>query len=260
MKSFLRLALLLGLLLNLGVAAAEDARHRTIEKSLAGVAATFPVGVQNALLEIDGAPRRLLALRGYLRARASLVSRWSWSEAQIEAFERSPEYAQMLAEIARINARFQQSNPGFNLYANTQVRSLGVQLERWNKNRTVGKVADDLYAAARQSEEVESVEGLSRLLSDWRPTAAIPLASPGLSLHGQSKALDFQVRAGDKLIAGPDTATVARVWEGQGWASKLAVAIHAGSKRFKGPLTTPNEPWHFEYTSESSDTAARSAH
>jgi hypothetical protein len=97
------------------------------------------------------------------------------------------------------------------------------------------------------------------LLIDWPASAALPLAAPGLSLHGQSKALDFQVRAGDRLIAGPDTATVARVWEGQGWASKLAAAINASSKRFKGPLATPNEPWHFEYTSESADIAASAA-
>lgn len=256
MKSFLPLALLVALLPNFGDAAAGDARSQAIEVSLAGAAATFSVDVQNALLEIDGTPRRLLALRGYLRARDTLAARWSWSEAQIEAFERSSEYARMLAEIAKIDARFRQSNPGFSLYANTQVRSLGVQLERWNKNRTVGKVADDLYASVRQSADAESVEGLSRLLNDWRASAAIPLAVPGLSLHGQSRALDFQVRAGDRVIAGPDTASVARVWERQGWASRLAAAINASSKHFNGPLTTPNEPWHFQYTSESTDAAA----
>lgn len=256
MKSLPRLALLLALLPSFGSAAPADAKSAAIDKHLAGVAATFSTDVQNALLEIDGTPRRLLALRAYLRAHDTLAARWSWSEAQIEAFARSPEYARMLAEIAKIDARFRQSNPGFNLHANTQVRSLGVQLERWNKNRTVGVIADDLYAAVHQAVEAESVEGLSGLLSDWQPTAAIPLAAPGVSLHGQSKAVDFQVRAGDRLIAGPDTATVARVWEGQGWAGKLAAAIDAASNRFKGPLKMPNEPWHFEYSAESQDVAA----
>lgn len=246
-----------------GPLAASDAQDKTIERSLDSVAATFSSDVQSALREIDGTPRRLLAMRGYLRARDTLEARWSWSEAEIAVYERSPQYTQMLAEIAKISAHFQQANPGYSLYANTQVRSLGVQLERWNKNRTVGKAADQLYAAARMSTETGTAEGLSRFLVEWRPPTPIPLATPGMSLHGQSKALDFQVRAADKpdgrVIAGPDTSSVHSVWEGQGWARKLANAVDDGSDRFKGPLRTPNEPWHFEYTSESAEAAPAEA-
>jgi hypothetical protein len=35
------------------------------------------------------------------------------------------------------------------------------------------------------------------------------------------------------------------VWEGQGWARRLAAAMR--DTRFVGPLQSPNEPWHYEY-------------
>jgi hypothetical protein len=262
-SSSLLLAILLTALCGSALAA-SDAKDKAIERSLDAVAATFSNDVQSALREIDGTPRRLLAMRGYLRARDTLAARWSWSGAQIEAYGRSPQYAQMLAEIAKINERFQQANPGYSLYANTQVRSLGVQLERWNKNRTVGKVADRLYVELRSSTESGTAEALSRFLVEWRPPTPIPLAAPGMSLHGQSKALDFQVRAGDKpegrIVAGPDTSSVKSVWEDQGWARKLAAAVSGASDRFKGPLRSPNEPWHFEYASELPDARPAEAH
>lgn len=238
--------LIVALLIVCGCTHAAEAAD-AVDTSLSALAGTFSEDVQDALRDIDGTPRRLLAMRGYLRARDTLHARWSWSESQIEAFEKSPRYMQMLADIAKVDARFRQANPGYSLLVNTQVRSLGVQLERWNKNRTVGKVADDLEAAVRQSAAGASSDALGQFLADWTPTTPIPLAAPGLSLHGQSKALDFQVRAGARLIAGPDTSTVAGVWERQGWARKLAAAVNGSADRFKGPLKAPHEPWHFEY-------------
>jgi hypothetical protein len=35
------------------------------------------------------------------------------------------------------------------------------------------------------------------------------------------------------------------VWEGQGWARRLAAVMR--DTRFVGPLQSPNEPWHYEY-------------
>lgn len=256
----------------LALAAAEPPPPGTTQDgnldALARVAATLTPDARKALEQIDGTPRRLLAIRGYLRAKDSLASRWSWSEAQIEAYAQSPQYAQMLAEIKKITARFEQLNRGYTLYANSQVRSLGVQLERWNKNRTVGKLADELFAATHRriaqhmvqpsgTSDVSTEQELARFLADWRPSSAIPLAAPGLSLHGQSRALDFQVYAGNRLVAGPDTSTVASVWKAQGWARKLAAAINESSDRFVGPLAVPNEPWHFEYIPAPVDQRAR---
>jgi hypothetical protein len=237
----------------------------SVESSLTHVTATLIPDARQALAQIDGTPRRLLALRGYLRAGDSLASRWSWTEAQIEAYEQSAQHAQMLAEIKKVSARFEQLNPGYTLYANSQVRSLGVQLERWNKNRTVGRLADELFAATRShlaqvSDVSDAMAGkeLPQFLLNWRPSVAIPLAAPGLSLHGRLRALDFQVYAGGHVVAGPDTSTVASVWKAQGWAQKLAAAIADSSDRFSGPLAVPNEPWHFEYVPQPVEQPARS--
>ena len=79
------------------------------------------------------------------------------------------------------------------------------------------------------------------------PLYAPTLAAPGLSRHGRMQAVDFQVKQGDRTVAGPSYAQVAPVWEGQGWSQRLARAVHATSDRFTGPLATPNEPWHYEY-------------
>ena len=77
------------------------------------------------------------------------------------------------------------------------------------------------------------------------PSTAIPLAAPGLSLHGQARAIDFQVMQHDRIVAGPEVATVTTVWSEQGWSRKLHDAVQG--TRFKGPLAMPNEPWHYEY-------------
>lgn len=39
-----------------------------------------------------------------------------------------------MAEIDKITAQFEQSNPGFTLYANSEVRSLDDQIGKWNSN------------------------------------------------------------------------------------------------------------------------------
>ena len=232
-----------------GVLVAAEER---LEASIADVAAQLPAAAQQALAKIEDTPRRLLALRAYLRARDSLTSRWSWSQAQIEAYEKSTQHAQMLAEIDKVTKRFEAQNPGYTLYVNTQVRSLDLQLQRWNENPTVRRLAVEVYEASRaylasHSGQHSNVSGFVQFLSTWHPSTAAPLAAPGMSLHGQLRAIDFQVHARGRVIAGPDTSTMASVWQRQGWAQKVAAAV-ASSNKFQGPLRMPNEPWHFEYT------------
>jgi hypothetical protein len=212
--------------------------------------------VSKAIGEIQGEPRRLLAMRSYLRAEQRVQSRWSWSSAEIERFEKSLEIRDMLAEVNKVTAAFEQQNPGFSLYANTRVRSLGVQIERWNNNRTIGRLADTLHAAAvrhltQQSNlgatDAASLKSFAAFLKQWQPAVALPLAAPGLSLHGQARAIDFQIRSQDRIIASTETASVAKVWDGQRWSEKLRRAVNAASNRFSGPLAIPHEPWHYEY-------------
>jgi hypothetical protein len=218
------------------------------------VAATLPAPSQDALLRIEGEPRRLLAERGYLRAGAGLARRWSWSDQQIASFDRTSAHRAFLEEVARVQARFSQQNPGYTLGAGTEVRSLDVQLQRWNANPSVGRVAarlhDDATAELRSASypatpDAAAVERFADFLKAWRPPLAAPLAAPGLSLHGQLRAVDFHVERDGRLVASTEVASVRRVWERQGWAHRLRAAIEGS--RFKGPLESPNEPWHYEY-------------
>lgn len=247
-------ALALSVLCAILPADAATERDARVERYLAAVAADLPLDARAVLPSIDNAPRRLLAVRGYLRAGEKLATRWSWSAQQIAIYETTDEYRELLAEVEHVQARFESGNPGYSLYANTQTRSLDLQLQRWNENTSVGAIARVLHQAVGdelraggypQHANAAAAQKLAEFVRSWRPPRAIPLAAPGLSLHGQSRAIDFQVVKGDAVIAGTKIADVARVWERQGWARKLNAAV-AGS-RFAGPLQSPNEPWHYEY-------------
>ena len=101
-----------------------------------------------AVQRIEGTGRQLLALRSYVRSGDTLAARWSWSQAQIDVYRQSVEYRELLREIEAIRTHFESANPGFQLYANTEVRSLDLQIERWNENDTVGAIAADLQRDA----------------------------------------------------------------------------------------------------------------
>ena len=227
-------------------------------------AARLAPPARTTLRQIHDAPRQLLATRSYLLAGDALTERWSWSEEQIEAFARSPEHRALLAEIARVRTTFEHQNPGHSLHVNTQVRSLNEQVSRWNENTGVARVAQQLHRAAirelRRSAypatpDAAAVDRFAEFLRGWRPSVAAPLAAPGLSRHGQSRAVDFQVMRGAQIVAGTEVASVRRVWEGEGWAHKLRLAI--GAANFVGPLKSPNEPWHYEYVGMAQQPASR---
>ena len=77
-----------------------------------------------------------------------------------------------------------------------------------------------------------------------------PLAAPGLSMHGQSRAIDFQIMKGGRIVAATEVGAVEREWDAAGWTRKLRQAVLAASPRFKGPLAAPDEPWHYEYRAD----------
>ncbi len=260
-----RLRALLGALLALQLLAAAHARENTggaaanpspasadqgLLQQFTAVTDGLDADVQQTLADIEGLPRRLLALRSYLRAGDALRTRWSWTEAEITEFRRSPRHQQVLTDTQRLTAQFETLNPGFTLYVNTEIRSLGVQLERWNKNRSVGLLADQLLEAARRAlpqDTAASGDALRQFLIAWVPPSAAPLAAPGLSAHGRGRALDFQVRKGDRIIAGTEVVSVQSVWDASGWARKLQLAVEKSGLPFRGPLEIPREPWHYEY-------------
>jgi len=209
------------------------------------LAAALPADTATALGRIPDTSRRLLALRGYLRAH-DLPLRWSWSEQRIRDYPATPEYQQAMAALAQVQSRFAHDNPGYVLFVNTQVRSLDVQLERWNQNASVASAASGLAAAAATACTAEP-SSFASWLRAWQPAVQSNLAVPGLSPHGQGRAYDFQVQAGAEIIAGTDSSRIEQDWRAGGWADKLALAIKQAGPAFKGPLSVPDEPWHYAY-------------
>jgi hypothetical protein len=208
-----------------------------------------------ALQQVAGAERRLLALRAYLRAGASLAERWTWSQQQLSAYASTAEGKAAAADLDTVIAAFDSANPGFTLRLNRLPRSLAVQLAHWNENRSVG-IAATALASALDRQFAGAVTPDARALRDalmnWTPAVAATLAAPGLSAHGQARAFDFQIEHDGKVIAGIDAASARRQWDQAGWTARLHAAVGAAGNRFTGPLSTPYEPWHYAYVSQRS--------
>jgi len=243
------------LIAGLARAAPSFAASTAVHEYLLAATHDLPPVAKEIVQRVDDPPRQLLAVRGYLKTGQQLSSRWSWSAEEIRTYEASEEYRDLLAEIARVRARFEAQNPGYSLYANTATRSLDLQLQRWNSNPSVGVIAGKLQEAALRELSADTYPAhpdakatlrFANFLRNWRPTpAAAPLAVPGLSLHGRSRAIDFQIVHDGRIIAPTEVAKAGPVWERQGWADRLAKAMR--DTRFVGPLHAPNEPWHYEY-------------
>lgn len=229
--------------------ALQTGEPSSLELCLQTAASRAPMQAQDALMRIDGLPRKLLALRSYLRADKALALRWSWTEEQIQAYRASPEYEQATRQIVRVQQRFAELNPGYQLFVNLEVRSLDLQIERWNTNASVGTAAQRLLGAAAVACK-PGAEGFANWLAAWQPWPPPNLAAPGLSPHGQARAFDFQIKRGELLVAGTDSRRIAQDWTRPGWTERLKRAVNEASPAFVGPLAAPNEPWHYSYTPE----------
>jgi hypothetical protein len=223
---------------------------------------------RNAIERIDGEGPRLLAMRAYLRAGADVKSRWSWSHEQIESFKKSGEYKDALAEVEKVKARFAEENPGYALRVNPEVRSIEQQLKSWNETASVKRAADDLLTSAnrelsdptyKESPDDSDLLRFERFLRNSSTTVTPTVAAPGLSPHGQLRAFDFQITKGGELIAGTSSADAKEVWDNAGWTAKLKKAVGDASNRFDGPLSTPPEPWHYNYTAGANPSTERNA-
>jgi hypothetical protein len=223
------------------------------------IAAAQDSHVTETLPRIDGIDRRALALRSYLRSAGHLAERWSWTTAQIEAYQLSPEYRAQQAELERVRQAFADANPGFELWVNPQVRSLDIQIEHWNENESVAAASANLSAALREYVATPAFRALphdaalaaaERFLKAHTPTPTPNIAAPGMSPHGQMRAVDFQVQAGGRIVAGTKVASIASEWDEAGWTARLEAAVRAGGQRFLGPLASPREPWHYTYVPE----------
>jgi hypothetical protein len=253
------IAALLPALTVVGLARAAAPDTDPLPPYVTSISAQLDPRVAQTLVQLVGTGRQLLALRSYLRNAPHLAESWSWTEEQIEAFEGSPEQRDLQQEIDRVRTTFVAANPGFELYVNSQVRSLDVQVEHWNSNESVQAAAEEILAAARAlilspgfpaNRPEQAREALKAFLSGYRPVSTPTIAAPGLSSHGQMRAIDFQVHQAGRVVAGPSTATIATDWAAAGWAAKLDAAVHAASDKFVGPQASPPAPWHYTYVPE----------
>jgi hypothetical protein len=236
---------------------ASAARGDPLADVASGLRGELDPRAADAFDRIDGTGRKLLAARSYLRAGRGLSRRWSWSDEEIDVYEKSDEYKAATDEVDKVIAVFEESNPGYTLYVNRKTRSLDAQISAWNENGSVGASAAALEAAA-ETELAKSPAGATpgaraiqrfrAFLLAWRPSPTPSLAAPGLSAHGQLRAFDFQVQEKvGSIVASTSTGAAEEEWDGPGWTVKLKQAVEKASTRFKGPLESPREPWHYDY-------------
>jgi hypothetical protein len=263
-----RIALGMVLIVCAFTAKASSVDDERLSVHLAALAAELPRPARQVLAVMNTPQRKLLAARSYAKAGEDLLARWSWSAEEIRRFEESTEYRRLLAGVDAVKNEFELRNPGYSLYANMQVRTLELQLERWNANAGVANVAHELYRAVQREllthpyaagSDSASTARLKRFLLQWHPSTAAPLAAPGLSAHGQLRAIDFQITRGEQVIAGTSVAAVRRTWELPGWDERLRLAVQSVGSQFIGPLRAPNEPWHYTYVAAEQSAELRSS-
>lgn len=220
------------------------------EPRIDAVQEKLPEQARNALNGIGEPDRKLLALRSYLRSAKSLEARWSWTQGEIDAYSKSDQYVSAMAAVAAVVKAFEVKNPGYTLHVNTEVRSLEEQLAKWNSNASVKAAATEIDAATTKwlaDSPKAGPDELRNFLVGWKPATTASLAAPGLTAHGRGEAIDFQIAKGSAVIAGADTGAITSKWEAEGWGAKLQEAVRLSMMPFKGPLTDPNEPWHYDY-------------
>lgn len=230
--------------------------HRRVQDYIDVTAARLDRRVGQAMRWIDGAGRRLLALKYYLRRRSQIPQRWSWTVKQSARYRGTAEYRQAMMEVAKVKAKFAELNPGYALQVNTQVRMLEEQIAIWNATPSVGAagavllnecmslLADTTFTGAVSGDNLTRFQSL---LENHKVAYVPTVAVPGLSEHGQLRAFDFVILQGEQIVAGTASSSIAAVWDNSGWTEKLQDAVTLVSDRFDGPLASPREPWHYSY-------------
>jgi hypothetical protein len=139
---------------------------------------------------------------------------------------------------------------------NPQVRSLDLQLENWNTNVSVENAGAQLLDALirrvgpsmlKHDCATRAGPEIHQFVLSYVPSPAPSLAAPGLSPHGQMRAVDFQVHRDGQVVAGPSVASIDTDWDAAGWAERLDAAVRSAGPRFLGPLSHPREPWHYTF-------------
>jgi hypothetical protein len=237
---------------------AVPAEAAKLDRYMKAVGNGFDRRIQRALAGVDDMPSRLLAIKYYLRRQGDINGSWAWTKKQVEQYKHSGEYRQALYGVAQIRRTFAEQNPGYALHVNTEVRSLADQVEIWNAAPSVEFSGRKLYqdaikvladtASYSDSLDRASLTRFRSFLASSKVAAAPTAAVPGFSQHGQLRAFDFIIWAGDTaIVAGADAGSARAVWDNSGWSEKLNTAILTASSSFEGPLDSPHEPWHYAY-------------
>jgi len=173
------------------------------------IAELAPPIARSTLEQIPDLSRRMLALRSYLRAGKRIERRWSWTEKEIKDFQGTDEQTELLVAIDAVSAHFAEANPGYELYANTRVRSLDLQIRRWNANKSVGVTADELMTATLEQfgldSEPEAVACKPAAVADGKDGAEAKAAET--SKASRSSRADKAERARSLRKAGKAVAT-----------------------------------------------------
>jgi hypothetical protein len=197
-------------------------------------------------------PVQLLALRRYVRLGDKKIrAKWAWTSEETERLSQSGPALLLLSEADRVQHAFAAQNPGYALDI-SPLRSLDRQVLLWSKNNSVqtsaGRLREMVASELQKHEYQEPPDGTStrafmaylrRVEVKPEPTSA----APGISDHGQMRAVDFVVRRGGLIVAGTETVRISGDWERTGLERKLQRAT-SGTK-LVGPLKHPHEPWHY---------------
>jgi hypothetical protein len=195
---------------------------------------------------------QLLALRRYVRMGGAVVQKnWAWTDEEARRFAQQGTFKLLQDEATKVQAIFAAANPGYTLLT-SPLRNLKRQVRCWDSNNAVQRAADGLqsymlaYMQETRLSDVPTRHTLSRFVAQLKVSAVRPeptSAAPGLSDHGQMRAVDFVVRGGGRIVATTDTSTIKGVWQAGGWEAKLIAA--ASQTKLIGPLKNPYEPWHW---------------
>jgi hypothetical protein len=233
------------------VAAHPERAH--VAKSLAQIELQTP-RVRRGRAPAYALPFCIVALRRYLRIRPErLRGNWSWSDAEVSHRKQEEPTRTLYAKADVAVLSFAQVNPGYSLSV-TPVRSFESQVRLWLRNDKVGVLGLRLMSDA-QAElasgsystpvDATSVQRFRAFLQAYPVQRALEPsnAAPGTSDHGRGRAVDFQVKRGDAVVADIKREQIPDKWEAAGWSRKVALACRVAG--LSGPLKTPYEPWHW---------------
>jgi len=105
----------------------------------------LPDGPKSAILDINGAGRKVLALRGYLRfirrhGVRRLEQMWAWTEEEYNRFAGTAAGRTLRNEVNQVIQTFNRMNPGHRLTTARTHRPLETQIRLWNRNASVIRI------------------------------------------------------------------------------------------------------------------------